>query len=87
MPPEEFAKLVAFVKEHRQSDAPFDVIHGGHSPADPVKAAAVVRPYAEAGVTWWLESIDPWTYGGDAPAETWDVETMRARIKAGPPRT
>ena len=31
MPPEEFVKLIAFIKSERNSDAPFDVIHGGHS--------------------------------------------------------
>ncbi len=84
MPPEEFVKLIAFIKENRQSDLPFDVIHGGHS--DAANAAEVVRPYAEAGITWWLESIDPWSFGGDTAAETWPVEAMRARIIAGPPK-
>jgi alkanesulfonate monooxygenase SsuD/methylene tetrahydromethanopterin reductase-like flavin-dependent oxidoreductase (luciferase family) len=86
MPPEEFVKLIDFIKSERKSDAPFDVAHGGHSPADPAQAAAMVRPYADVGVTWWMETIDPWTFGGDAPAETWPVEAMRERITQGPPK-
>ena len=90
MPPEEFVKLIAFIQKQHQSNAlsnaPFDVVHGGHSPADPTQAAEIVRPYAEAGVTWWLETIDPWTFGGDTPAETWPLDAMRERIKQGPPK-
>ena len=41
--------------------------------------AAVVRPWAEAGVTWWLES--DW----NVPAER-VAEYSRARLRAGPPR-
>jgi hypothetical protein len=39
-----------------------------------------VQPWAEAGVTWWLESVwqTPETLGG--------VEGMRARARQGPPR-
>ena len=84
MPPEEFVKLIAFIKENRQSGEPFDVIHGGRSKAD--NAPETIRPYADAGVTWWLESIDPWSFGGDTEASTWPLDAMRARITAGPPK-
>jgi alkanesulfonate monooxygenase SsuD/methylene tetrahydromethanopterin reductase-like flavin-dependent oxidoreductase (luciferase family) len=84
MPVEEYPKVIEFVKSERKSDAPFDVIHVGKSPGDAAEAAAVVKPYADAGVTWWLENISPWAYGGDA--NNWDTDTIRARIAAGPPR-
>jgi alkanesulfonate monooxygenase SsuD/methylene tetrahydromethanopterin reductase-like flavin-dependent oxidoreductase (luciferase family) len=42
-------------------------------PAD----TAAIRTWEEAGATWWLESIHPW--GGGA-------ESMRNRVRAGPPR-
>jgi alkanesulfonate monooxygenase SsuD/methylene tetrahydromethanopterin reductase-like flavin-dependent oxidoreductase (luciferase family) len=86
MPPEEFVKLIAFIKRERQSDAPFEVVHEAYSTNDPLKAAEIVRPYAEAGLTWWLENISPWSFGGDAPAETWPLEAMRERITQGPPK-
>src|SRR5579883_301328 len=55
---------------------PFDVIVEGETPYDnPEQAAAIVQPYAEAGVTWWMESM--WT------PRAYD---MRTRITAGPPR-
>jgi len=53
----------------------------GETPGDDrEKAAATVRPLADAGVTWWLEAVwaPPETQGG--------LEGMRTRIKQGPPR-
>ena len=47
---------------------------------DPERAAAIVRPLAEAGVTWWIEAI--W----DSPRTRGGTEGIRARIKQGPPR-
>ncbi len=43
-----------------------------------LRAAAIVRPYAEAGATWWLESM--WESG-----VTRDYD-MRTRVRSGPPR-
>ena len=86
MPPDEYRPLIAFIQEQRQTDAPFDIAHAGHTPNDPTQAAEIVRPYAEVGVTWWMESVDPWSYGGDTPAESWPVDAMRERIISGPPK-
>jgi hypothetical protein len=48
-----------------------------------------VQPYAEAGVTWWLEDISPvrvgWKLGDDWP-EPWPVADIVERIKHGPPQ-
>jgi len=50
----------------------------GQTPGeDPGRAASIVRPYAEAGATWWIES--PWM----PPNEPKD---LRVRIQQGPPR-
>jgi alkanesulfonate monooxygenase SsuD/methylene tetrahydromethanopterin reductase-like flavin-dependent oxidoreductase (luciferase family) len=58
-------------------EQPYDIVLEGTTPAgDPVAARANVRPLADAGATWWLES--PW----DSPS----VDALRARITAGPPR-
>jgi alkanesulfonate monooxygenase SsuD/methylene tetrahydromethanopterin reductase-like flavin-dependent oxidoreductase (luciferase family) len=76
--PERYAALAAYVAEHRTESGPFDIIVDGVTPADdPAAAAAHVRPFAEAGGTWWVES--PWT----PPNE---VSDLRRRIAAGPPR-
>jgi hypothetical protein len=73
--PDEIRSMNAFIAEHRTQSAPFDVIVGGSTPGkNRKKATAKVRPYAEAGGTWWLEYL--WA----------SVDKMRARIKQGPPR-
>jgi alkanesulfonate monooxygenase SsuD/methylene tetrahydromethanopterin reductase-like flavin-dependent oxidoreductase (luciferase family) len=76
--PQDFVDLLAFVREHRTSEGPFDVTHIGRTPGDdPAAAAGIVAPYAEAGVTWWLERI------GDRQDT---LAEMRPRVRQGPPR-
>jgi alkanesulfonate monooxygenase SsuD/methylene tetrahydromethanopterin reductase-like flavin-dependent oxidoreductase (luciferase family) len=76
--PDDVREIIAYVKAHRESDAPFDVVMGGSTPGDdPVRAAEIVAPYAEAGLTWWHE--------GPARMDT-SLEEIRARIRRGPPR-
>ena len=66
-----------YVEANRAGDSVFDIICEGQSPGgDPGRAASTVRPLAEAGATWWIES--PWT----PPNEP---EDLRVRIKQGPP--
>jgi alkanesulfonate monooxygenase SsuD/methylene tetrahydromethanopterin reductase-like flavin-dependent oxidoreductase (luciferase family) len=58
------------------ADGRFDIVGQGSTPADdPARAGMIVRPYEEAGATWWID--------GD-----WDhisVDSNRRRIQAGPP--
>ena len=57
---------------------PYDILVAGITPADdPVRAAAITQPLAEAGATWWTERIN---------TERGDITAMRRRIDAGPPR-
>jgi alkanesulfonate monooxygenase SsuD/methylene tetrahydromethanopterin reductase-like flavin-dependent oxidoreductase (luciferase family) len=82
----QLSAAVAFVRARRANDAPFDVVHAATpTPGDdPVRAAEIVRPYAEAGVTWWLERLDPPHFGEAWQAE-WPLDAMRRRIRQGPP--
>jgi alkanesulfonate monooxygenase SsuD/methylene tetrahydromethanopterin reductase-like flavin-dependent oxidoreductase (luciferase family) len=54
---DEVRELVAFVHNHRTDpdDRPFEIVLGGRTPGDPVKAGAVIEPLLEAGATWWDE--------------------------------
>ena len=72
--PDELAEQVAYLREHRTTDAPFEIAIAGATtgPEDDQPQA-----YAEAGATWWLESIFG-LRGSD--------EELLARIEAGPPR-
>jgi alkanesulfonate monooxygenase SsuD/methylene tetrahydromethanopterin reductase-like flavin-dependent oxidoreductase (luciferase family) len=78
MTPAEMADTLAFVESERTSDGPFDLVHAGLLSGDRDADEAFVRPYIEAGVTWWLEHIYP---GRMTVAET------REFIALGPPRT
>lgn len=70
--------MAAYVAEHRGQETPFEIIWEGRTPGDdPDRAAGIVRPFAEAGLTWWIEAM--WT----APNGPEDVRT---RIRQGPPR-
>ena len=82
--PELAAEAIAWITSERErlglADRPFDVVQEGTTGGvDRVADAAVVRPWAEAGVNWWLES--DWNVPADRVAEY-----ARARVAAGPPR-
>jgi alkanesulfonate monooxygenase SsuD/methylene tetrahydromethanopterin reductase-like flavin-dependent oxidoreductase (luciferase family) len=75
--PEDIRAMKAYVEENRDGVEPFDIVWEGVTPGeDPDRAARVVRPFAEAGITWWMESM--WS----PPNEPDD---LRARIRQGPP--
>jgi len=79
--PDDTRELAARVKP-RPNGAPFDiVIEGESSGGDRERAVARVTPYAEAGATWWLESV--WMRALKPPQ---DVERVRRRIRQGPPQ-
>ena len=77
MSPTELRAAVDYTLAHRQSVEPLEVVIGGHSPASPAEAAERLVPYAEAGLTWWVEGIHP-AFGS--------VEELRERVRRGPPR-
>jgi alkanesulfonate monooxygenase SsuD/methylene tetrahydromethanopterin reductase-like flavin-dependent oxidoreductase (luciferase family) len=75
--PEELRDILAYVREHRDPEAPFEVAVGDSlsAPGRP-PAAEVLGPYAEAGATWWMDSIG-WP---PQPYEFWPEY-----VAAGPP--
>lgn len=76
--PAEIRDIAAYIKEHRASQEPFEVAGGGQTPGrDAAEDAAIVAPYAEAGLTWWLEYRGPWLSS---------LAEVRERIRKGPPR-
>jgi hypothetical protein len=68
----ELARKVAVIRAHRGALEGFDVAVLGYSGP----GATAPEPYAEAGATWWLESVHD--LRGDRAA-------MRALVEAGPP--
>jgi alkanesulfonate monooxygenase SsuD/methylene tetrahydromethanopterin reductase-like flavin-dependent oxidoreductase (luciferase family) len=76
--PEDIRAMRAYVEENKEVDGTFDIVWEGVTPGDDLEqAASMVRPFAEAGATWWIES--PWS----PPNEP---EDLRHRIGQGPPR-
>ena len=87
--PDEWRELLAYVQANRSSTAPFDGVHFGPTPGDNLRQAAeIVAPYAEAGVTWWIEPVDPWRFGWSFEVPWSDEATVliRERIRQGPPQ-
>jgi fructose-1-phosphate kinase PfkB-like protein len=69
----EFVEKNRIVRGRMRRD--FDIIKDGTTPANEKKAKEIVVPYAEAGATWWTETM-------------WGVKRIgdvRKRIQAGPP--
>jgi len=72
---EDTSDITAYVQKNRTTTAGFDIISGGStSVKSRKKAVEKVRAFADAGATWWIESV--WT----------GENKLRARIKEGPPR-
>jgi len=81
MTPADIQELKTLIEQHRPGGTPFEIVMEGETPgSDPVAATDQLQPLAQAGVTWWIESVwaTPETQGG--------VEGMLKRIQQGPPR-
>ena len=75
--PTELAEVTDSVRSARSEDGPFDIVVEGSTPGeDPELVTATLRPWAEAGATWWMETM--WQ-PPNGPAE------VRERIAQGPP--
>jgi hypothetical protein len=76
--PEDIQAMKAYIAEHRAQTTPFDIIWEGETPADDrEQAKSLVRPWADAGASWWMES----RWG--SPVR---LDETRTRIRQGPPR-
>jgi alkanesulfonate monooxygenase SsuD/methylene tetrahydromethanopterin reductase-like flavin-dependent oxidoreductase (luciferase family) len=81
--PQVAAEAIAWVLAEREKaglgDRTFDIVQEGSTEGtDRAADAAVVRQWADAGVTWWLES------NWQVPAEE-VADYARGRLRAGPP--
>jgi alkanesulfonate monooxygenase SsuD/methylene tetrahydromethanopterin reductase-like flavin-dependent oxidoreductase (luciferase family) len=77
MTPDHIRELLEYVKEYRDPEKPYDIVVEGTTPGDDgAKAAEAVRPWADAGATWWIEAM--WSAS--------DSDAVRERVAQGPPR-
>ncbi len=55
--PAEVREMAAYAAANRPAGLPYDIILDGETPGDdPAAAREQLRPWREAGVTWWIES-------------------------------
>jgi alkanesulfonate monooxygenase SsuD/methylene tetrahydromethanopterin reductase-like flavin-dependent oxidoreductase (luciferase family) len=84
MTPEILREGIEWIRERRGAEGlgmdGYDIVAEGTTPPDPEAAGAIVRPWLEAGATWWI----------DADWEDMDPARVRAaaltRLRAGPPK-
>jgi len=77
MPPEDLRAVIGYTLEHRGTGGPFDVVLEGRTDGTaPDRGGHHVSPYAEAGLTWWIEALGWWR---GTP------EDALARVRQGPP--
>ena len=77
MPPDDLRAVVRYTLEHRSTGGPFDVaLEGRTDGTTPDRGGRHVIPYAEAGLTWWIEALGWWR---GTP------EDALARVRQGPP--
>lgn len=73
--PSQLRDVIGYVKEHRASVAPFDVVCPGRTEGrGDSQDAETVAALGEAGLTWWIELYRPL------------LPDLRERIRIGPPR-
>ena len=75
--PDEIRAMQAFIRANRTETTPYDIVVEGQTPGEDLEqAASIVRPFAQAGATWWIEAL--WS--------THQADKIIARIQQGPPR-
>jgi alkanesulfonate monooxygenase SsuD/methylene tetrahydromethanopterin reductase-like flavin-dependent oxidoreductase (luciferase family) len=88
MTPDHCREAHAYINQHRASPTPCDLVTAIMLPDDVVQARERLHEYAEAGLTWYLAPIDPWSLGADWEAQ-WHpdyTQKMLAWIDRGPIR-
>jgi alkanesulfonate monooxygenase SsuD/methylene tetrahydromethanopterin reductase-like flavin-dependent oxidoreductase (luciferase family) len=80
--PDELREMKAYVEDNRKLTNPFDIVVEGETPGeDPEQAADQVRPWVEAGATWFLETR--WEVPRE---EESSLSLLVERLHQGPPR-
>ena len=75
--PDDVREIAAYVAASRTATTPFDIVAEGATPGDrPDEAAEIIRGWAEAGATWWIEAL----WNAESPQAVWQ------RVEQGPPQ-
>ena len=86
--PDDVRQFMAYINQHRSREDAFDVVTFGKTDPESAEYTAKVAPYIEAGATWWVEDISPLRmgWGWEDLWKPWEIEPLKARIQAGPPK-
>lgn len=80
MTPDHVRDMKIFVDANRSTVTPFDIVVEGKTPDDDrEQAARVIKPWIDAGATWWLEAM--W----DVLDQVDRLTPALTRIRQGPP--
>lgn len=71
---DEFCEGVAYVREQRTTDAPFDILMSGELLEDRQEAMEQINGFQAAGATWWVEE-----------GLGWSLAEFRVRVRNGAP--
>jgi alkanesulfonate monooxygenase SsuD/methylene tetrahydromethanopterin reductase-like flavin-dependent oxidoreductase (luciferase family) len=74
--PQEVVEITKYIRQHRDSDAPFNLSIGANTTDDRQADLDHAEAIEEAGANWWLD--------GSSPAVE-SLEVLRARVRRGPP--
>jgi alkanesulfonate monooxygenase SsuD/methylene tetrahydromethanopterin reductase-like flavin-dependent oxidoreductase (luciferase family) len=74
--PAEVAEIAAYVRERGAGEG-FDIVVNGYSEPGGAPDKGSIAEYESAGVTWWLERIDP--------DRLFSFDQAQQRVHAGPP--
>jgi alkanesulfonate monooxygenase SsuD/methylene tetrahydromethanopterin reductase-like flavin-dependent oxidoreductase (luciferase family) len=81
--PEVLREGIDWLRERRTAEGlsmkGYDIVAEGTTPPDPAAAAEIVRPWAGAGATWWIDA--DWSDMDPGRVRTAALE----RLRAGPP--
>ena len=78
--PDDIQDMIAWIDDRRRVSTPFDVVIEGETKSESIDEwSSIVSPWADAGATWWLESM--WGYMREKTAEDMFLE----RVRLGPP--
>jgi alkanesulfonate monooxygenase SsuD/methylene tetrahydromethanopterin reductase-like flavin-dependent oxidoreductase (luciferase family) len=74
--PDEIRMVFSFIRTHRGDSSSYDIVttSGANGQVDDEE---MLRAYAAAGATWWMEDMREWRNSG---------QELRRRIRNGPPR-
>lgn len=76
--PAQLAEMLAVIRAERGDLEGFEVVAAGYSESSSREAVTSrIAPYADAGATWWFETLEP-RRGG--------LDELRERVRMGPPR-